>query len=220
MSFHLLVVLCLPFAGLPRVDNVRGAHLQDRVKPISLASRAVGVTFGAAASALRQCCTARHKLSLAQRELVAKLPRKKVAVHRPLQHAGAAPTTPTAPRATASSGGATNWFPYPSCTWWADQRYYQLHGVYVPWHTQANAWQWVARAYQFGWHVSTRPSVGAIIVLQPWVQGAYGQGHVAVVEQVLSNGKVIASNMNWGGHPRQVANVEFSPGPGVTFITS
>src|SRR5947209_20343914 len=43
--------------------------------------------------------------------------------------------------------GAYNWFPYPWCTWWADSRYHQLHGVYVPWHTQSNAWQWTARAY-------------------------------------------------------------------------
>lgn len=32
-----------------------------------------------------------------------------------------------------------NVFPYGACTWWADQRYYQLHGIFVPWHTQANA---------------------------------------------------------------------------------
>jgi surface antigen len=115
--------------------------------------------------------------------------------------------------------GHRNVFPYGECTWWADQRYYQIHGVFVPWTTQSDAWQWTARAYQFGWHVSGSPSVGAIIDLQPWVQGAYGLGHVAVVEQVLSNGHVIASNMNWGGYPWQVTYVEFAPGPGVTFIS-
>ena len=54
---------------------------------------------------------------------------------------------------------------------------------------------------------------------QPWVQGAYGLGHVAVVEQVLNNGDVIASNMNWGAYYWQVTNVKYTPGPGVTFIT-
>jgi LysM repeat protein len=116
--------------------------------------------------------------------------------------------------------GLGNSFPYGQCTWYANQRFHQLHGVYVPWTTQSNAWQWTARAYQFGWHVSGSPSVGAIVDLQPWVQGAYSLGHVAVVERVLQNGHVIASNMNWGAYYWQVTNVEFAPGPGVSFITS
>jgi len=111
-----------------------------------------------------------------------------------------------------------NPFPYPQCTWWADERYHQLHGVYVPWTTNANAWQWTARAYEFGWHVSGRPTVGSIIDLQPWVQGAYSSGHVGVVEQVLRNGHVIASSMNWGSNPYAVSYTEFAPGAGVTFI--
>ncbi len=125
------------------------------------------------------------------------------------------------PAATAHQPvrGSTNPFPYGQCTWWASQRYYELHGVYVPWRSQANAWQWTARARQFYWHVSRRPSPGAIIDLQPWVQGAYDLGHVAVVERILSNGHVIASNMNWGGHPYQITYVEFTPGSGVTFLT-
>jgi N-acetylmuramoyl-L-alanine amidase len=117
------------------------------------------------------------------------------------------------------SKGTRNPFPYGQCTWWADQRYYQLHGFYVPWTTQSNAMQWTARATQFSWHVSSQPSPGAIIVLQPWVQGAYGLGHVAVVERVLSNKHVIASNMDWGSHPQQVVDVQFKPASGVTFIS-
>ena len=81
------------------------------------------------------------------------------------------------------------------------------------------AWEWTARAYEFGWKVSSTPTVGSIIDLQPWVQGAYGAGHVAVVEKVLSNGHVIASNMSWGADPYAVVDVEFAPGPGVTFIS-
>lgn len=127
-----------------------------------------------------------------------------------------APAHPSPPPPPGGSG--VNVFPYGSCTWWADQRYYQLHGVFVPWHTQADAWQWTARAYQYGWRVSSRPVPGAIIDLQPGVQGAYGLGHVAVVEKILSNGYVIASNMAWGANPWQVTYVEFAPGPGVTFI--
>jgi len=94
-----------------------------------------------------------------------------------------------------------------------------MHGVYVPWRTNADAWQWTARAHQYGWRVSSKPSSGAIIDLQPWVEGAYGKGHVAVVERILSNGHVIASNMDWGTNPYQVRYVEFAPGRGVTFIS-
>jgi surface antigen len=122
------------------------------------------------------------------------------------------------PSASLSTQGSENVFPYGSCTWWANQRYFQLHGIFVPWRTQADAWQWTARAYQFGWHVSSSPVTGSIINLQPWVQGAYGSGHVAVVERILGNGQVIASNMSWGANPWQVTYVEFAPGPGVTFI--
>jgi N-acetylmuramoyl-L-alanine amidase len=132
----------------------------------------------------------------------------------------------SAPRNTAATAvsasspvGSVNVFPYGPCTWWANQRYFRLHGVFVPWRTQSDAWEWTARAYQFGWHVSSSPTVGSIIVLQPWVQGAYGLGHVGVVEQVLSNGHVIASNMSWGAYPWQVTYVQFTPGPGVTFIS-
>ena len=126
-----------------------------------------------------------------------------------------APLTSTS---AATAVGQGNPFPYPQCTWWADERYHQLHGVYVPWTTNANAWQWTARAYEFGWHVSSRPTAGSIINLQPWVQGAYTYGHVGVVEQVLKNGHVIASSMNWGSNPYAVSYTEFAPGAGVTFI--
>ena len=134
-------------------------------------------------------------------------------------HAESSVTPHKAHVANTSLTGSSNPFPYPACTWWADQRYEQLHGVYVPWTTNANAYQWTDRAYQYGWHVSSRPSAGAIINLQPWVQGAYGYGHVAVVEQVLSDGSVIASNMSWGYDPYSVVYWHFYQGPGVTFIT-
>ncbi|GAC1349682.1 MAG: hypothetical protein NVSMB27_25080 [Ktedonobacteraceae bacterium] len=111
-----------------------------------------------------------------------------------------------------------NQFPWPSCTWWANERYHQLHGIYVPWTTNSNAYQWTARAYDFHWHVSNTPYVGWIMDLQPWIQGAYGYGHVGVVEKYLGNGYFVASNMNWGAYPTQVTYVTFHAGYGVTFI--
>ncbi len=114
--------------------------------------------------------------------------------------------------------GSSNLFPQGQCTWWANERYHQLHGSYVPWTENANAYQWAARAAEYDWHVSGSPEKGAIIVLQPWVQGAYGLGHVGVVEQVLADGKVVVSNMNWGAHPSEVTNWTFSTGQGVMFV--
>ncbi len=115
--------------------------------------------------------------------------------------------------------GKGNYFPYGQCTWWANQRYHTLHAIYVPWKTNADAWKWANRAHDFHWRVSSRPSVGDIMVLQSWVDGAYGLGHVAVVEKVLRNGHVIASSMNWGAHYWDVTDAEFSPGTGVSFIS-
>jgi surface antigen len=116
------------------------------------------------------------------------------------------------------AAGSSNSFPFGQCTWWADQRYYQLHGIFVPWRTNAIAANWVDRARQFGWHVSKTPTVGSIMVLQPGIQGAYSAGHVGVVEHLLHNGSVIASSMNWGTNPRMVTDYTFHPGPGVAFI--
>jgi surface antigen len=132
----------------------------------------------------------------------------------------AAPVAPVVPASNgARTTGARNVFPYGQCTYWADQRYYQLHGVFVPWTTNANAGQWSVRAREFGWRVSSQPTFGAIIVLQGGVQGAYGFGHVGIVEQVLGNGSVIVSSMNWGAHPDGVTRSRFTAGPGVTFIS-
>jgi surface antigen len=114
--------------------------------------------------------------------------------------------------------GHSNVFPYPNCTWWANQRYYQLHKYFVPWRINAMAWQWSARAQQFRWNVSSRPSVGSIVDMQPWIQGAYAAGHVAVVERVLHGGTVVASSMNWSVNPCAVVYMQVRPGSGITFI--
>ncbi len=116
--------------------------------------------------------------------------------------------------------GWANTFPEGQCTWWADERFRQLHGFFVPWnHGGAEAWQWKDRARDFHWKVSGTPVKGAIVDLQPGVHGAWDSGHVAVVEKVLRNGHFVASNMNWGSDPYAVVNVEFTPGAGVSFIT-
>jgi len=126
---------------------------------------------------------------------------------------------PTGTARSMPATGSSNAFPFGQCTWWADQRYYQLHGIFVPWRTNASAANWVNQAHTFGWHVSGTPKVGSIIVLQPGVQGAYSAGHVGVVEHLLSSGSVIASSMNWGSNPGKVTDYTFHLGSGVAFIS-
>ena len=122
------------------------------------------------------------------------------------------------PQTPTMAHGTSDVFPYPSCTWWASLRYAQLHGFYVPWTTNSNAWQWSDRARDFHWQVSLQPHVGAIVDLQPYVQGAYGLGHVAVVERVMGNGYFVSSSTNWGLYPYSVTDVTMHTGYGVTFI--
>lgn len=115
------------------------------------------------------------------------------------------------------AAGTGNTFPYGACTWYADQRYHELHGAYVPW--RGNAYAWPQGAYAYGWRVSSAPSVGSIIALQSGVQGASGMGHVGIVEQIEGNGNIVASSMNWGENPSAVTRWQFHPGPGVTFLS-
>jgi len=109
-------------------------------------------------------------------------------------------------------------FPYGQCTYWADYRYHQVTGFYVPW--SGDAYTWASGARQFGWNVSSKPHLHAILVLQPGVQGAGWLGHVAFVEKVNSDGSVNASNMNWyaNGGWGHVSYWTFSPGSGVSFV--
>ncbi len=209
-------VVCIPGGGYLGTDNTNGSG-SGRVLHITSAPSRF-------ASVVRHVNVAHARSNLVSSKPVNVAP-------APTHLVSLGPVKVTATPAPSSSGngpqdnsgdppkGTSNPFPYPYCTWWADQRFYELHGFYVPWRIESDAWQWTARAYQFGWTVSNTPTVGSIIDLQPWVQGAYGDGHVGVVEKILSNGHVIASNMSWGSDPYVVVDVEFAPGPDVTFIS-
>ncbi len=110
-------------------------------------------------------------------------------------------------------------FTYGPCTYYADFRYHQLTGNWVPW--GGDAWEWAAGARAYGWNVSSIPHVPSIIVLQPGVQGAGYFGHVAVVEGINKDGSVYATNWNWyanGGGWARWSSWNFSPGPGVSFV--
>jgi len=113
------------------------------------------------------------------------------------------PPAPSSSSAASSSpvtsGTSTlNHFFSGQCTYWADYRYHQLTGVWVPW--LGNAYEWYQQAINYGWHTSMSPNPNgpSIIVLGPYVQNdlsAYG--HVGVVEHINGDGTVTTSNMHW-----------------------
>lgn len=127
------------------------------------------------------------------------------------QYGSFVPVAPTG----ANQGGLGRFF-YGQCTYWANMRYHQLTGVWVPW--LGNAWEWSSQAAAYGWTVSSTPKVPSIIVLQPYVQGAGGYGHVAIVESINKDGSVVTSNWNWAGGWATTTYVTFYPGSGVSFV--
>jgi surface antigen len=98
-----------------------------------------------------------------------------------------------------TAGGSTlNRFFYGQCTYWANYRYHQLTGVWIPW--LGNAYEWYQQAINYGWHTSDYPNPNgpSIIVLGPYVQNDLSPyGHVAVVEKINGDGTVTTSNMHW-----------------------
>lgn len=128
-----------------------------------------------------------------------------------------APITSSGSSDAADSGSLAR-FTYGQCTYWANMRYHELTGHWIPW--LGNADEWAAGAAADGWVVSGTPNPNgpSIIVLQPYVQGAGAYGHVAIVERVNSDGSVYTSNWNWGGGWTVTTYVTFYPGSGVSFV--
>lgn len=127
-------------------------------------------------------------------------------------------TSTNLPPPQTGNGSTLNRFAFGQCTYWANMRYHALTGYWVPW--LGNAYQWAYGAQSSGWVVSATPRVPSIIVLQPYVQGAGGYGHVAVVEKINPDGSVYTSNYNWYGNGGWdiLSYVTFRPGPGVSFV--
>ncbi|WP_220199951.1 CHAP domain-containing protein [Ktedonospora formicarum] len=116
-------------------------------------------------------------------------------------------------------GGSSNHGWPGQCTDWAAKRFHERTDVWVPWY--GNAWEWLNGAMQYHWNVSAMPTVGAILVLQPNVQGAGSYGHVAIVEGINNNGTVHISQYNWQGGVGVYSEWNFSypDYPRVAFIT-
>ncbi|GLV58043.1 peptidase M23 [Dictyobacter sp. S3.2.2.5] len=131
----------------------------------------------------------------------------------------AKPAAPAVKAVSQAAHGTANIFPYGQCTWWADNRYHQLTGIYVPWMTNSDAYLWTERAHQYHWNVSSTPHVGDIMQLDRGVQGTGQYGHVGVVESIDGKGRFTASQMNWNG-VGVMTKSQFSVGAGVHFISA
>ena len=116
----------------------------------------------------------------------------------------------------------TNTYPAGQCTWWANERYHQLTGVYVPWAADAHGWLAGAQAHGWDWSALPPSGIASIIVLQPGVQGADRTfGHVGAVESINSDGSVVTSDLNWGltlAEKATTQTITFRLGAGVDFI--
>lgn len=113
---------------------------------------------------------------------------------------------------TGSSVAEASAYPWGMCTWWAAHMRPDI-GYSV----SGNAWYWSTAAVADGFRVDGRPTVGAVAVFQPGVQGAWGAGHVAYVTSVGSAGWFQVSEMDFP----YAGNVTYRwahTGWGVTFI--
>ena len=103
------------------------------------------------------------------------------------------------------------------CVWWAatrrlDERFFGLGNA---------AYQWAFNAHKHGFRTGSVPVVGATVIFQPWVQGAWGAGHAAHVEAVYSGGWFLISEMNfyWNGGGWDRVDYRYAhTGSGVSFI--
>lgn len=86
----------------------------------------------------------------------------------------------------------------PNCVGYAWGRFYEITGQ-RPKLSRANAEMWYGFTAD-GYRRSSTPALGAIICWKKGIVGneADGAGHVAVVEQILSNGDVVTSNSAYG----------------------
>ncbi len=90
--------------------------------------------------------------------------------------------------ASASAGNA---YAFGNCTWYAFERRAQLGRPVGSFWGNAATWAMYARAA--GFTVNNSPAVGAVM------QNGGGYGHVAIVEQVMPNGDIRISEMNYLG---------------------
>ena len=97
-------------------------------------------------------------------------------------------------------------FGIPNCTCYAWGRFYELSGE-RPKLSTSNAENWYN--HSDGYKRGKTPKLGAVIV---WAKGSVGNesdgaGHVAIVEQINSDGSIVTSNSAWGGSEFYMQNI-------------
>lgn len=121
-----------------------------------------------------------------------------------------------------SSFGVSDYFGDPwagsfgQCTWWAAHKRPDENFAGI-----GDAWTWANGARARGYTVTADPVVNATVAFDAGVEFAGGIGHVAHVEQILSNGWILISEMNFFGNNGGWGRVDYryiTPGPGVWFI--
>lgn len=105
--------------------------------------------------------------------------------------------TPAASEPVTSASNGANYYDWGTCAWYVfEQRSQRGLGVGNMW---GDAKNWAAGAQAAGYSVSNSPSVGAIMQAPAYTNGAYGLGHVAIVESVNSDGSIVVSEMQFNG---------------------
>ncbi|TFU61426.1 LysM peptidoglycan-binding domain-containing protein [Jeotgalicoccus nanhaiensis] len=105
--------------------------------------------------------------------------------------------TPAASAPVTSASNGANYYDWGTCAWYVfEQRSQRGLSVGNMW---GDAKNWAAGAQAAGYSVSNSPSVGAIMQAPAYTNGAYGLGHVAIVESVNSDGSIVVSEMQFNG---------------------
>ncbi len=106
-------------------------------------------------------------------------------------------STPAAAAPVTSASNGSNYYDWGTCAWYVfEQRSQRGLGVGGNW---GNATNWANGAQSAGYSVTNSPSVGAIMQAPAYTNGAYGLGHVAIVESVNADGSILVSEMQFGG---------------------
>lgn len=92
----------------------------------------------------------------------------------------------------------TSAYQFQQCTWWVANRWKML-GLHVD-HHMGNGVDWAASAKRHGYPTGDTPRLGAIVSMSGGVLGASAgpYGHVAVVEQIDSDGSIWVSESGTG----------------------
>ena len=106
------------------------------------------------------------------------------------------------------------------CTWAVEELWHQATGSYLA--ESGDAWQWADVAANYGWTVTTTPSVRSIVVFPRGVAGAHTTtGHVSWVTAVTQHNDgtyIDVTEMNWTYGPGNWDTRTLKTEAGLTYI--